>query len=199
MFLTPMFIKLSMERQDKEYKHWFECMYPVLKDKEKEIFYQHPLEDIKCNQLGVLYYNEERYTTYDLRSGSVVREHYAWNGVKAKIIGTKLKIIWECYHNNNLASGSQFLFTNGNPLDLTMENVLAINRIDEATKKEVTKIKARFIQNSVEHLIKLEAKYEKRGIEQKQLHDLLQIPNWLVGARKRYKGAIPKALQKYVK
>ena len=185
-----------MVKLDREYKHWFECMHPRLGMLEEEIFYQHPIEDIKCNQIGMLYYDEERYVAYEMRTGSVVREFEAWNGKGVRVIGSKLKVIWECYHNQKLEAGAHFLFTNGNPLDLTMKNILAINKIDPDTKQQASKTKVRFIQNSVEHLVKLEAKYEKRGIEQKQLHDLLQIPNWLSGARKKWKGATPKA---YVK
>lgn len=171
----------------------------MLHDLEEEIFFQHPSEEIKCNQIGMLYYNEEHYVAYDMRSGSVVRKYEDWNGKRVRLIGSKLKVIWECYHNQKLEAGAHFLFTNGNPLDLTMENVLAISRLDPHTKQEASKTKVRFIKNSVEHLVKLESKYEKRGIDKDTLHELLQIPNWLLGARSRYSGAIPKALQKYVK
>lgn len=170
-------------------KHWFECLYPTLEKKDKEIFFKHPFEDIKCNQLGVLYYDEERYVAYDSRTGSVVREHLAWNGKAVRVLGSRSKVVWECYHQEKLESGSHFIFMNCNTLDWSMENLLILSKLDANTKSEVTKARSEFIKNTVEHLVKLEAKYEKRGIEQKQLHDLLQIPNWLSGARSRYKGA----------
>jgi len=188
-----------MVKQDREFKHWFECMYPTLGEDEEEIFYQHPTEGIKCNQLGILFYDEERYVSYDMTTGSVVREFGAYNGDKIRVIGSKTKIIWECYHGKHLESGCHFLYLNGNPLDSTKENLLAVSKIDPITKAIATEVKLKFIRNTVEHLVKLEAKYDKRGIGKEALHKLLHIPNWLVGARKRWKGPVPKARLKYVK
>ena len=36
-------------------RHIFEAKFPSLEDHEEEIFYQHPVHDIKVNQLGVIY------------------------------------------------------------------------------------------------------------------------------------------------
>ena len=188
-----------MARQDREYKHWFECLYPMLAEDEEEVFYQHPTEGIKCNQLGILFYDEDRYVAYDMVTGSVVREFGSYNGDKIRIVGAKPKIIWECYHQEKLGSGSHFLFLNGNPLDLTKENLLTVSKTDPITKAFATEARRRFIYNSVEHLVKLEAKYDKRGIDKDTLHKLLSLPNWLVGARKRWKGPVPKAKSKFVK
>jgi hypothetical protein len=131
-------------------------------------------------------------------TGSVVREFAAYNGDKIRVIGAKPKIIWECYHGKFLESGCHFLYLNGNTLDTTKENLLAVSKIDPITKAIATEAKLKFIRNTVEHLVKLEAKYEKRGIDKDTLHKLLHIPNWLVGARKRWKGPVPKAKVKKV-
>ena len=179
-------------------KHWFETMLPELEPGEKEIFFKHPVEDIKCNQLGVIYYDEERYVCYETRSGSAVKELEKWNKKRARAVATKTKVIWECYHGDNLESGTQFLYTNGNPLDVTKENLLAITRLDATVRQNASKTKKQFINNSVDHLIKLEAKYKKRGIDSDLLHELLLLPNWLLGARKKWTGPVPKALEKKV-
>lgn len=181
-----------MEKPDRVFKHLFECVYPVLPEHEEEIFFQHPTEAIKCNQLGVLYYDEERYVTYDLRSGSIVREHAAWNGVKPRLIGSKPKVVWECYHNEKLGNGIHFFYVNSNPLDWTVENLLIQNRLDAKSRLEAGKSKSLFIKNSVEHLIKLEVKFKEKGIEKKELHQALQLPTWLSGARSRYTGPVSK-------
>lgn len=188
-----------MERQDREYKHWFECLYPVLGESEEEIFYHHPTEEIKCNQIGILFYSDERYVSYDMPTGSVVREFSSYNKGKMRIVGAKPKIIWECYYGRPLESGSHFLFLNGNPLDVSKDNLLAINKTDPTTKAIAIEVKREFIYNSVQHLVKLEEKYKKRGIDPETLHKLLIIPNWLSGARKRWKGPVPKAKSKFVK
>ena len=173
-------------------------MLPELEPGEKEIFFKHPREDIKCNQLGVLYYDEERYVCYDTRTGSVVKELEKWNKKKARVIATKTKVIWECYHRDNLELGTKFMFTNGNPLDVTKANLLAIIKLEDTARQDAAKIKKTFIKNSVDHLIKLEAKYKKKGIEPDLLHQLLQLPNWLLCSRKKWTGPVPKALRRKV-
>jgi predicted metallo-beta-lactamase superfamily hydrolase len=188
-----------MTKPDKVYKHLFECMYPVLKEKEKEIFFKHPTEDIKCNQLGVIYYDEERYVCYDTRTGSVIKELEKWNKKAARTIATKNKVIWECYHQDNLEAGTQFLFTNGNPLDLTKDNLLAITRLEPEVRKSASETKKRFIKNSVDYLVHMESKFEKRGMDKPALYEALQIPNWLLGARKRWTGPVPRALKRKIR
>ena len=177
-------------------KNLFQAKFPTLEDHEEEIFYQHPTEDIKCNQLGVLYYDEDRYSTYPTASGATVREHQKFNKEGARSVGSKIKIIWECYHQEILGIGAHCLFLNANPLDRTKENILMISKIDPATKKEASRAKAKFISNTVDHLITLERKFEKEGISNQQLHKLLQIPNWLTCARRKYKGPDAKAAGK---
>lgn len=169
-------------------KHFFQAKFPTIEDHEEEIFYQHPTEDIKCNQVGILYYDEDRYSAYSTLSGSVVREHQTYNGRAARLVGSKPKVIWECYHNRLLERGSHFLFLNANPLDLTKENLLTLIEIDPDIRKEAAKAKKKFIDNSMDHLIRLEKKFEKEGITNQQLHKMLQIPNWLSCARRKYKG-----------
>lgn len=181
-----------------EPKHWFECMFPVLEDHEEEIFFPHPVEDIKCNQLGILYFDPDRYVCYELRSGSVVREHAIWNGKKVRVVGSKLKVIWECYHHQKLEMGVHFTFLNGNPLDLTLENLMALNKMDPTTKQKAARVKTIFTKNSVDRLLKLEIKYEKKGIGKEQLHEILQLPNWLSCARKRHANPVVKKRRKKV-
>jgi hypothetical protein len=181
-----------MEKPGRVFKHLFECTYPVLPEHEEEIFFQHPTEAIKCNQLGVLYYDEERYASYHIDTGSVVREHQTWNKVKARLVGSKPKVIWECYYQEKLGNGIHFVYLNCNYLDLRKENLRIQSKLDAQTKMATTKAKSRFIQNSVEYLMKLESKHEKRGMDKTDLHKALQIPNWLSGARKRYTGPVSK-------
>jgi hypothetical protein len=174
-------------------KNLFQAKFPTIEDHEEEIFFQHPKEDIKCNQLGVLYYDEDRYSTYPTASGATVREHQKFNKVAARSVGSKTKIVWECYHQEILEIGAHCLFLNANPLDMTKENIIMLSKTDPATKKEASKAKAKFISNSIDHLIGLERKFEKEGISNQQLHKLLQIPNWLACARKKHKGPEIKA------
>lgn len=185
-----------MKKPVSEFNHWFECKYPELQPDEEEIFFQHPVEEICCNQLGALYYDEVRYISYDMRTGTIVREHGSYNGVGTRVVGTKQKIIWECFRNEILRSGCHFLYVNGNPLDVSINNLIAVYDIDKKEKQELLKVKQRFIENSVHHLVKLEEKYKKRGIDPDELHELLQLPSWLMTGRRKWKGPVPKALVK---
>lgn len=168
----------------------------MLEDHEEEIFFEHPTEDIRCNQLGVLYFDEDRYVSYTMTTGSIVREHESYNGLRIRMVGSKHKIAWECFHGEILDSGTHFMFRNANSLDTTKDNLLPLTRVDKSIKAEASATKSKFFKASLEHLIKLEEKHKERGIESAELHKLLQLPTWLTGARKRWKGPVPKALAK---
>lgn len=173
--------------------HWFECLYPTLEPGEEEIFYQHPTEGFKCNQLGVLYYDEARYVVYDLLRASVVRELAVWNGDKMRALGSKFKIVWECYHGEIIEGRSHFTLANNNPLDLTRENLLLTTNVDKKDRLRMAAKKSRFVKASAEYLVGIEPKYEKRGMDNQQLYKSLLLPNWLITARKKYKGPVPKS------
>ena len=162
-------------------RHLFEAKFPTLEDHEEEVFYQHPVQAIKCNQLGVLYCDESVYGIYNKADSSMVRNQ------KTRITcGTKPKVIWECY-TGQIVHSPHFFYANANPLDLRFENLIHSKPLSAKERAPYIKIKARFVKASVEHLLKLEDRAEKVGISISDLHSILMIPHWLVAAREKVK------------
>jgi len=174
--------------------HWFDAMFPSLEDGEKEIFYQHPLYDIKVNQLGVIYCDNSVFGIYDKVDTSMVRSQITRNS-----IGTKTRIIWECY-TGEILNTPHFFFVNANPLDTRKENMVLSGPLSAKDRAPYLRTKNSFIQASVEHLMKVEDRMEKVGVDQTQLHELLLLPQWLKSARKKYlPPKPPKQQRKYSK
>jgi hypothetical protein len=170
--------------------HWFDAMFPSLEDGEKEIFYQHPLYDIKVNQLGVIYCDNSVFGIYDKVDTSMVRSQITRNS-----IGTKTRIIWECY-TGEILNTPHFFFVNANPLDTRKENMVLSGPLSAKDRAPYLRTKNSFIQASVEHLMKVEDRMEKVGVDQTQLHELLLLPQWLKSARKKYLPPKPPKQQK---
>jgi hypothetical protein len=162
-------------------KHLFEARFPTLEDGEEEIFYQHPLYNIKVNQLGVIYCDDSEYGIYDKKGNCVVREHKT-----LKNCGNKSRVIWECYHGEIL-SNAHFLFANANPMDTRKENLLVSSKIPNREREVYLSLKSRFVKASVEHLIKIEERMQAVGVDKKQVYEILQLPYWLEAARGKYK------------
>jgi hypothetical protein len=165
-------------------------MFPSLEDGEEEIFYQHPLYDIKVNQLGVIYCDNNVFGIYDKIDTSMVRSQKTRNSV-----GTKTRIIWECY-TGEILNTPHFFFVNANPLDTRFENMVLSGPLSAKDRAPYLRTKARFTQASVEHLMKIEARMERVGVDKDQLYDLLLLPQWLRSARKKYLPPKPPKQQK---
>ena len=162
-------------------RHLFEAKFPMLEEHEEEIFYQHPLYNIKVNQLGVIYCDDSEYGIYDKRGTCVIREHKT-----LKNCGNKPRVIWECYHGEIL-SNAHFLFANANPMDTRKENLLVSSKIPVKEREIFLARKSRFVKESVEHLMKIEQRMEVVGVDKKQVYEILQLPYWLEAARVKYK------------
>jgi hypothetical protein len=158
--------------------HLFEAMFPSLEDGEEEVFYQHPEHDIKVNQLGVIYCDNDKYGIYDKVDTSMVREQ-----ITRRSLGTKTRIIWECYTGQSLFT-PHFFFVNGNALDTRKENMVLSGPLSAKDRQPYLRTRARFIQASVEHLMKLEDRMDK--VNKAELYDMLLLPQWLKSARKKY-------------
>ena len=164
-------------------KHFFEARFPKLEDHEEEIFFQHPTHKIKCNQLGVLYFEEEDFAIYETHGISVVRQRKI-----VKNCGSKTKVIWECYEGEVIAN-PHFFYINGNVLDTRRENLRKSSNLSPKEREECLKVKRKFVKNSVEHLIKIENRVKELNISKKELYELLYLPSWLMAARKKIKSA----------
>ncbi len=160
-------------------KHIFEAKFPTLEDQEEEVFYQHPIHDIKCNQLGALYYEESKFAVYEKGDTSVVRDQ-----ITRKNCGSKLRVIWECY-TGEIFPSPHFLFVNANPLDTRRENLVLSKPLTLAEREPYLRKRRKFVIESVKHLIKIEERMAKMGVEKEQLYAMLMLPYWLRSAREK--------------
>lgn len=164
-------------------KHYFEAKFPQLEEGEEEIFFDHPTEAIKCNQLGILYFDESVYALYDKAGASVMRKIETATTPRI-MLGSKPRIIWECYMGR-IYMNPHFVYINGNPLDTRFDNMKLVTDLPRKEWEIYQKTKRAFIQNSVLHLLGLEQRMDKLGVDKIQLYEFLMLPNWLLAARGR--------------
>lgn len=180
------------------FTNYFNALSPTLEENEEEIIYTHPvLEGISCNQLGALYADEDKYKVKPSRAGLTIEDK------KGLVVGTKIKLVWECYRGiSSVGIPGKFIYhVNANVYDFTPDN---IKRQHELTKQEISviyKTKNDFIYASVLKFIEIENKYADRGLDKEDLFNMFTIPKWLSLARNRYKKAWdkPKPKRTYTK
>jgi len=171
-------------------RHLFEAKFPQLEDHEEEVFFQHPVHAIKCNQIGILYFDENIYTFYEKSGFSVVRKIETATTPRVTL-GTKQRVIWECYMGRIVVS-PHFLYANGNPLDLRFDNMKVVTDLPRKEWAVYQETRRKFIKASVDHLMKLEVRMEKMGMSKDELYTFLLLPNWLMAARQKLDGPAKK-------
>lgn len=165
-------------------RHLFEAKFPTLEDHEEEVFYQHPIFPVKCNQIGVLYYEcEDDFVMYEKNNTFTITYKPT-----AETCGSKLRVVWECYTGVQ-AKGAHFHFVNGNPYDHRYENLLLSRSITRKESEKSLRVKRAFAKASLEHLLKVESKMEKIGFTQTDTWEILKIPYWLKVERRDYMDA----------
>ena len=174
-------------------KHYFEALSPQLEEDEEEIFFHHPTEDLYCNQLGIIFYNEEKYYMVHTSAGTTLRYTDRESGHQTKrAVGAKARIVWECYNSSGKTmTHPHFYHRNGNVMDFSYGNVVTAEDLTSKERMMVAGKRRRFIQESIRYLIQLEKKHEEgMGIE--ALYQSLMLPDWLVNGRQKLDGAPPK-------
>lgn len=171
-------------------KHLFEAMFPQLEDHEEEVFYPHPILDIKCNQLGMLYMDENKFFIQTSKGREVVRRAEGRGDERHYTLAiTKQRVVFECYRGEVTEKGSHLFYLNGNPMDLREANLKMRLQMSAEEIKTATAIKKAFVVASAEHLISLEDTLQKtRGVDPDVLIKFLNLPKWLVAERARIKG-----------
>lgn len=160
----------------------FDAKIPVLEADEEEVFFPHPKwEGIKCNQLGVVYFDEERYSSIGLFPNITYRT------LKSPhiVLGTKEVVVYECYYGGDFKR-RQFYHVNGNLYDFTPDNLIPTNDYKHPRHEEAKENKKAFIKRTMEHLVRLEQRFSKEGIEKEDVYNLLMLPLWIRNARKIY-------------
>ena len=154
---------------------YFDCVWPRLEDNEDEEFFYHPtLEGIYCNQIGMLYLDDDLYTQ--------IINGYVYIIPTKKIIGRDEEIVWECYHSQILLD-DKIDFKDGNHLNRTRDNLYIKSREPYKRKSEVRSLDS-FWKNSINYLNELEEKWAKLGVSPDHLHEMLQISHLLKAKRK---------------
>lgn len=163
--------------------NYFDCLSPMLEDHEEEILYKHPLHDFHCNQLGAIYFPEE------LKAQTRQSGQFKIMDLKTQFyisLGYRERIVRECYDGFTYKNYS-FYPKDGNPLNLTPENVIAIakgNRDNVYYRKQ----RRAFIIETIRHMNSREPYILKRGIDPMQYWEMLQLPKWLMQEYRIYKG-----------
>lgn len=168
-----------------KFTNYFNALSPVLESHETEEFFPHPkLPGIKCNQLGALYIDETLYVIQHYRRGIGLED------LDGYALGTKSRIVWECYRGYSYPEkrSPNFWYLNGNVNDFTKQNLFLTSEMTLDEERLAVKNRNSFVAKSVERLIKLEEKYLPSGLDIDSLYQILFVPSWLSHARKRTAG-----------
>lgn len=161
----------------------FDAKIPILENHEEEVFFFHPKwEGIKCNQLGVVYFDEDVYAVLNCSPSAIFRTILRPHVV----LGTKEIITYECYYGGDW-KGKQFYHINGNPYDFSPDNLIPTNNHNHPRHEEAKENKKKFLEKTLHHLVRLEEKFNKEGISNQELYKFLMLPLWIINARKTFR------------
>jgi hypothetical protein len=159
---------------------YFEQVLPSLEADEEEVWFTHPFENVKCNQLGVLDFDEEEYIMVDLvHKSCYIRKRNAL-GKFVISIGTKSNVVWECYHQTK--STSRILHANHNENDYTFDNLHSTADETQYERVSRNKSKREWERLSAERLLEKEAVMAAKGLSKETYRALMTIPKWLSDA-----------------
>lgn len=158
-----------------ETNHFFDAKYPTLEDHEEEIWYPHPLYDIKCNQLGILDFADELKAQLNGRDQYKVKPP---GSSSYKTLGYKERVVMECYTGISHKS-TKILFQDGNPLNHTFGNLMCFRK-KGSDYRHFYKIQRDFIINSIKYMNSREPFIVKRGIDPEDYWRAMALPSWLM-------------------
>lgn len=132
--------------------HIFQCTVPP--PPEEFIYYYHPVFPIKCDNLGILDFDESRLEGFDISGWEIsfdtkgqvsVSKFYDYNtsleqfkelfpgtrtvgASKSLYIGPRERVAYECYTQRR-ANGEHVNYYNNNPWDLRKDNLFTTNEV----------------------------------------------------------------------
>ena len=157
--------------------NYFEQVLPSLEADEEEVWFTHPFENVKCNQLGILAFDEEEYLMVDLAHKSCYIRKRNHLGKFVISIGTKSNVVWECYHQ--IKSKSRILHINHNENDYTFDNLYSTAEEIQYERVSRNKEKREWEKRSAKVLLEKETAMAKKGLTKETYRALLMIPKWL--------------------
>lgn len=155
----------------KDKPHYFNTDLPKIPEGEPEVFFHHPELDLKCNQIGILYWGD----SYGEESFSPLTEKFtvALVGGKSKTY-PRHKLITECYLGELVKRAPRSVL-NGITTDLRPENVLVLpHQLPEAIKNTNT-----FIHRSVMYMLERDHYIESKGIKPQVYWAEFKLPNYI--------------------
>lgn len=163
--------------------NYFDCLSPMLEDHEEEVFFKHPKYDFHCNQLGVLFFPD--------KLKAQTRQSGQWKIMDDQnifyiVLGIKERIVRECYDGLSYKNYS-FYHRDGNPYNLTPENVIAVAKGDKDNSK-YRKLRRYFILETIKYMNSREPYILKRGLDPMDYWEIMQLPKWLMQEYRLYKG-----------
>jgi len=159
-------------------KSWWDCVLPKLEDEEEEVWFTHPTENIKCNQIGFLVYDDQEYMMVDLPYKSCYLRKKNPAGKFVISIGTKSNVVWECY--NQKTTKTRILHANHNENDYTFDNLHCTVWETPYEKVVRNKKKREWETRSAEILLEKEASMAAKGLDKETYRAFLMLPSWLI-------------------
>ena len=178
--------------------NYFDCLSPMLEDHEEEVLFKHPQHDFYCNQVGALYFPDKlKAQTRQSGQWKIMDEQ----NIFYIVLGIKERIVRECYDGFSY-KGYSFYHKDGNPYNLTSENVIALSKGDKDNSK-FRKQRRYFIMETLNYMNSREPYIVKRGLDPMDYWETMQLPKWVMQEYRLYKGkpipTLDGAKKKYMK
>jgi hypothetical protein len=149
--------------------HYFNYKPKQIPEGEAEYFFQHPIWDLKCNQLGVIYFGDSLDVSYNPRT-----EKYTFNYNRKSNGKTRPRLVYECY-SNSMTKKRHMSYLNGIPLDLSVENIMFPEHlIPEARHRQ-----KEFMLRSYQYMLNIEEKLLKKGIDPCDYWEMFVLTEWM--------------------
>jgi len=157
----------------KDTPHYFNTILPIIPMGEPEVFFSHPTLDIKCNQVGVVYFGD----SYEEVSYSPNTEKFtiSKNRADSQRSFAKFKIVTECYLGEE-TTRLERKTVNGILTDLRPENVLVQDYQAKGAKLNTNL----FIHRSVVYMLEKDKILEDRGIAPQEYWGEFKLPNYII-------------------
>jgi len=186
-------------------QHIFECTVPP--PPEEFTYYRHPIYPLYCNDLGILFLDNDKweisFTTkgtvnvskmydYDISLEDFMKEFHITKTVgasKAITLGPKERVVYECY-TQRLAPKEHINLFNHNPWDLRKENLFTTHEVPSVYpfRHEWKKDRLAFLDASAKEINKRILRINDMGYNPyTYLNFILRLPNLVITHWKKHK------------
>jgi len=154
----------------------FDAKFPTLEEHEEEIFYRHPVFPFCVNQIGIFYFDDDdaeaRWVTINKVWGVWRYREIGQTKKGYKNGGTRLKLAYECFTGIYHEDTKQYLPLDGNPYNLTFENIIPVAE-DKKKTTEARKVKLKIYAETAKYMLEKDKK--SKGTEKQKEERWQQI------------------------